>query len=582
VIAVSGSHASIGFLTAAKRSSHELRATVGKFVGIASGRSLLVGVITEVSIEVGAALREQGYFASGKLDLLGEIKEDQKGQPNFQRGLREYPAVGDASGLLTHQALKLVYGASQPDMIEVGDLNQDSTVGAYIDVQETLTKHFAVLGTTGVGKSTAVALILQQMLAARPDLRIFLLDAHNEYAQCFGDVAQVVNPSNMKLPFWLFNFEELADVIFAGRPGDPDELEILAEVLPLAKANYSRLRGAQERLAMKKLGTGYTVDTPVPYVLQDLVSLIDERMGKLENRSTRMKFYKLISRIETVRNDPRYAFMFANANVGGDTMGEVISQLFRLPANGRPMTIMQLAGFPAEVVDAVVSVLGRLAFEFGLWSDGAVPLLFVCEEAHRYAAADRGVGFGPTRKAISRIAKEGRKYGVFLGLVTQRPAELDATILSQCSTLFVMRMANERDQEIVRAAVSDAAANLLDFVPALGTAEAFTFGEGIAMPARLRFKQLPQHLLPRNEAVGQAKVDPRYGVNPDFIAVVLERWRGAMMHQKSTMDDLVDAEPFVAQKSPSPHYAAAAAAMATGGTTPARVSLLKKPLLPGI
>ena len=129
------------------------------------------------------------------------------------------------------------------------------------------------------------------------------------------------------------------------------------------------------------------------------------------------------------------------------------------------MTIMQLAGFPAEVVDAVVSVLCRMAFDFGLWSDGAFPLLFVCEEAHRYASADRSIGFGPTRKAISRIAKEGRKYGVFLGLVTQRPAELDATIISQCCTLFAMRMANERDQAIVRSAVSDAAANLLAFVP---------------------------------------------------------------------------------------------------------------------
>jgi hypothetical protein len=103
--------------------------------------------------------------------------------------------------------------------------------------------------------------------------------------------------------------------------------------------------------------------------------------------------------------------MFENANVGGDTMAETLGQLFRLPPNGRPMTIMQLAGFPSDVVDAVVSVLCRMAFDFGLWSDGAVPLLFVCEEAHRYAAADRTLGFGPTRKAIARIAKEGRKYG---------------------------------------------------------------------------------------------------------------------------------------------------------------------------
>jgi DNA helicase HerA-like ATPase len=210
-------------------------------------------------------------------------------------------------------------------------------------------------------------------------------------------------------------------------------------------------------------------------------------------------------------------------------MVETLSQLFRLPHNGKPMTIMQLAGFPAEVVDSVVSVVCRMAFEFGLWSDGAVPLLVACEEAHRYAPADRSIGFGPTRKAISRIAKEGRKYGVFLGLVTQRPAELDATILSQCSTLFTMRMANDRDQNIVRAAVSDAAANLLAFVPSLGIREVFAFGEGVSLPTRLRFKELPEHMLPRSEAVGRARVDVDQGADRAFLTSVVERWRGATM-----------------------------------------------------
>ncbi len=252
----------------------------------------------------------------------------------------------------------------------------------------------------------------------------------------------------------------------------------------------------------------------MPYRLVDLISLIDERMGKLENRSSRIIYHKLISRIETVRNDPRYAFMFDNANVGGDTMAEVISHLFRLPANGRPMTIMQLAGFPAEVVDSVVSVLCRMAFDFGLWSDGVSPLLFVCEEAHRYASADRNIGFGPTRKAVSRIAKEGRKYGVYLGLVTQRPAELDATIISQCNTLFAMRLANDRDQALLRSAVSDAAANLLSFVPSLGTREVLAFGEGVALPTRLRFKEVPaastaaQRSHHRDGAVGRRR--PRH------------------------------------------------------------------------
>ena len=173
----------------------------------------------------------------------------------------------------------------------------------------------------------------------------------------------------------------------------------------------------------------------MPYRIEDLLNLLDERMGKLENRSARIIHHKADHAHPNHCNHPRYAFMFDNANIGGDTMAEILCQLFRLPPQGKPMTIMQLAGFPAEVVDSVVSVLCRMAFDFGLWSDGVSPLLFVCEEeAHRYAPADNKIGFGPTRRALSRIAKEGRKYGVFLGLVTQRPAEIDFTIISQCST----------------------------------------------------------------------------------------------------------------------------------------------------
>jgi uncharacterized protein len=199
------------------------------------------------------------------------------------------------------------------------------------------------------------------------------------------------------------------------------------------------------------------------------------------------------------------------------------------------MTIMQLAGFPAEVVDSVMSVLCRMAFDFGLWSDGAIQLLVVCEEAHRYASSDRKIGFGPTRRAISRIAKEGRKYGVFLGLVTQRPAELDPTILSQCNTLFTMRLANEADQALVRSAVSDAAASLLAFLPSLATREVFAFGEGVALPTRLKFKQLPDHLRPKGEALAEGS--PNSIESSEFIASVIERWRGASMSSRRSPDD---------------------------------------------
>ena len=326
---------------------------------------------------------------------------------------------------------------------------------------------------------------------------------------------------------------------------------------------------------------GYTVDTPVPYRLVDVVALIDERMGKLENRSSRIIYHKLISRIDTVRNDPRYTFMFDNANVGGDTMAEVIGHLFRLPANGRPMTIMQLAGFPVEVVDSVVSVLCRMAFDFGLWSDGVSPLLFVCEEAHRYASADRNIGFGPTRKAVSRIAKEGRKYGVYLGLVTQRPAELDATIISQCNTLFAMRLANDRDQALLRSAVSDAAANLLSFVPSLGTREVLAFGEGVALPTRLRFKEVPPHQLPRSEATIATVASVAAGHDMHFVSAVLERWRGATSHRDVPNDPTINERPAARSFEPRPEPPRSVEApmlQPSLGLDPDRFSLLKKPL----
>jgi DNA helicase HerA-like ATPase len=572
VISVRGSLARVGLLATSNMPASEMRATVGRFISIRCASSTIVAMITDVTTE--DVPTSDKYIASAGVDLLGEILGGER--PKFQRGVTNYPTIGDTVDLITAQELRTVYAPSGADQINVGTLQQDRSVIAYVDVEEMLSKHFAILGSTGVGKSTGVSLLLNEILKARPNLRLFLLDVHNEYGRCFGDKALVLNPRNLKLPFWLFNFEEIVDVLFAGRPGVPEELA--------------------DRIGLKRIDPkqiGYTVDTPVPYRLQDLVSLIDERMGKLENRSSRIIYHKLISRIDTVKNDPRYAFMFDNANVGGDTMAEVISHLFRLPANGRPMTVMQLAGFPAEVVDSVVSVLCRMAFDFGLWSDGVSPLLFICEEAHRYASADRNIGFGPTRKAISRIAKEGRKYGVYLGLITQRPAELDATIISQCNTLFSMRLANDRDQALLRSAVSDAAANLLSFVPSLGTREVLAFGEGVALPTRLRFKEVPPHQLPRSEATIRTVPSVSAGHDMHFVGAVLERWRGATSQREVANDPTFAPaqrsfeprppepryEPRPAEpRAPEPRTVEAPMLQPSLGLDPDRFSLLKKPL----
>ena len=574
ICAVDGARATVALEATARGNGVERQTTVGRFLGIVGENATIVGLVTEVAEEKTAG--SSTFRAIAQVDLIGEIRGG-SGQARFQRGIADYPSIGSQAVLIDEDDLGLIYGGADADHAHIGNLQQNESIGVNIDIDSLVSKHFAILGTTGVGKSSGVAIILQKILESRPNLRLFLVDPHNEYGRCFGDKAQVLTPRNLRLPFWLFNFEEFIDVIFGARPGVDEEVEILSEVIPLAKSAYLQYRnngGGNERALAKKRDpkdSGFTADTPVPYRIEDLMNLLDQRMGKLENRSSRVVIHKLMTRIQTYRNHPRYAFMFENANIGGDTMAETLSSLFRLPANGKPMTIMQLAGFPAEVVDSVVSVLCRMAFDFGLWSDGVAPLLFICEEAHRYAPADKKIGFGPTRRALSRIAKEGRKYGVFLGLVTQRPAEIDPTIISQCSTLFVMRLANDRDQELIRSAVSDAAANLLSFIPTLGTREVFAFGSGVALPTRLRFIELGPERRPASETAGDTRATGGVNMDQNFLTSVIERWRSATMSHKGAAsfdDDDFGASDFGAAQPASALSAGIATPSAAPPTAP--------------
>jgi DNA helicase HerA-like ATPase len=528
VTAVSGSQ-----LTVALSPASPVRATVGKFLSVVSGRSIIVGMITQVA-EQPIAKRNQPPLAVAQMDLFGEITI-QAGGTRFRRGIGEYPIIGEPVALMTARELRLLYSGLSTKLATIGFLQQDAGIPAQIEIDQLVGKHFAVVGTTGVGKSTGLAIILQEILAEWPDLRIFLVDPHDEYTRCFGDKAEVLNARVLRLPFWLFNFEETIEAFFGGRSATDEEVEILSETIPLAKAAYSQLGANGVALMKKELrAIGYSVDTPVPYRIEDLIGELNERMGKLENSSSQMTYHKLIRRIQICRNNPSYSFMFDNATVGGDTMAEVVSDLFRYSAAGKPLAIMQLAGLPAEVIDSVVSVVARMAFDFGMWSDGASPLLFVCEEAHRYAPANAKIGFEPTRRALSRIAKEGRKYGTFLGLVTQRPAEIDTTIISQCGTMFVMRLSNDCDQALIRAAVPDAGAGLLSCVPSLGTGEVLAFGCGVPLPMRMKFRDVPEALRPTSDAgIRRPSAVP---ADHGKIYSVIERWRASTMGHGAGFD----------------------------------------------
>ena len=212
----------------------------------------------------------------------------------------------------------------------------------------------------------------------------------------------------------------------------------------------------------------------------------------------------------------------------------MLSRIFRVPVNGKPIAILELGGLPSEIINVVVSVLARLAFDFGVWSAGRVPITFVCEEAHRYVPNDKTLGFEPTKRAISKIAKEGRKYGVSLCIVTQRPAELDPTILSQCNTIFSLRLTNEKDQDILKAGISDAAASLLEFMPTMGTGEAITFGEGVALPTRIKFDMLPANELPRSNTASFTKNWAQDVPDDGFLQEIVHRWRSQTYNPDAT------------------------------------------------
>jgi hypothetical protein len=243
-------------------------------------------------------------------------------------------------------------------------------------------------------------------------------------------------------------------------------------------------------------------------------------------------------------------------------MSQVLSRIFRVPVDGKPITILELTGLPPEVVNVVVSVLCRMAFDFALWGEGKIPVTLVCEEAHRYVPLNPEMGFEPCKRAIAKIAKEGRKYGASLCIVTQRPAEIDPTILSQCNTVFALRMSNDRDQAIVASAVADTGTGLIEFLPALGAREAIAFGDGVPIPVRIKFDELPPDALPRSTtAQFSAKWQESLG-DEAFLEAVIERWRAAgvsgQIDSSTQAQQLADAVRMSAALSAHPERAPAA------------------------
>ena len=484
---------------------------------------------SQVKIRVGnawllASVRNQrqdrragGIIAN--IDFLGEGSEEKlTGRIHgFRRGVTRYPIPGALIYPATTSDLRQIYASDGRSNIQVGTVypTKDIRAGIYIDAM--LGKHFALLGSTGTGKSTSAALILHRICEAAPEGHILMIDPHGEYAAAFRTNGLILDVSNLAMPYWLMNFEEHCEVLLTARG---DERQVDADIL--AKC---LLRARQKNRLAETLGK-ITVDSPIPYLLSDLSNEIQNEMGKLDKATNTAPFMRIKTKLDELKSDPRYQFMFSGMLVG-DTMADFIGRIFRMPGDGKPICIIDVSGVPSDITSTVVAVLSRLTFDFAIWGreEQTRPVLLVCEEAHRYVPSEKNADSSSVGRILSRIAKEGRKYGISLGLITQRPSDLAEGVLSQCGTIISMRLNNDRDQAFVKAAMPEGARGFLDSIPALRNRECIICGEGVAIPIRVSFDNLEEVKRPASEDPSFVQLWNRAGGEEEQVHRVVQRWR---------------------------------------------------------
>lgn len=511
---------------------------VGSFVKIPQGFSSLFGIVLQASAG-GTQSRDAPVAECRSLTI--EIVGEGRANDPFSRGVYRYPTIGDEVHLVTESDLAAVYGrASSREHVEIGTLSSASTIPARVDVNRLVTRHSAIVGATGSGKSTTVAGILHRISDSGrfPAARVVLLDVHGEYADAFRKSGRVfrVNPDFSKaelplsIPYWALTFEEMLPLTF-GQLDDTARGRVADWIV-------QRKRQVAETGAYGDIDVAWiTVDTPIPFSLHqlwyDLRWEIDATYPKgvaqtsdqalvtdagspaelkaasfqpndgqtaVQSRSTltiRRPLEALASRLR----DPRFSFLFDPGDWKPDVSGitkEDVDTLLSMwlgdgSAESRPVTILDVSGIPTFVLTSLVGSLLRLLFDAMFWgrklSEGGRerPLLVVMEEAHLYLnEAESGAGM-----AVKRIVKEGRKYGIGAMIVSQRPTEIDSTILSQCGTFVALRMGNSQDRNHVSSATTEALKGLMDLMPTLRTGEAIIVGEAVQLPTRAMIRRPP-------------------------------------------------------------------------------------------
>ena len=545
----------------------------GSIIRIHFGRRLIYGYVSRLRMKSDYE-RERGVVTESattarivEADLFGEGEwlRDMDQEPatwrlQFERGVSTFPLPQQKVYLTPKSELTFIYGQGVDATLEIGEHVGSGGTPAFVDLNELLGKHTAVLGSTGSGKSGTVAAVLHCVLERGSQQayttwnpRIVILDPHNEYGDAFpGHKRLSTDEGTLTLPYWLLDFDEtIALLIGKTEFAATSQTNIVKNALLVARSEGAKSLGLSPH--------DITLDSPVPYSLGDpsnldvfgqkdgkpyaegLVGAINAQRPDNRNKSNHEDYNKILRKLETLFKDSRLTFMMQSWDGSSDPLPDVIGQL---GGDGESIRIVDLSGIPNEVAGAASSAIARTLFMSKLWQTPQEreqnPVLLVCEEAHRYVPNRGEAQYAAARESVQRLAKEGRKYGIGLMLVSQRPSEVDATVLSQCNSWIVLRITNDADREHVRAILPDSLAGLSKVLSGLRRREAILVGQATLLPSRVLIKHLPDERLPRSHDINFDKGWQAEPVGADHLAEIGNRWRTQSRTGKATSADLED------------------------------------------